>query len=292
MLAFVRAAECRSFVTAGRLLGVSSSAIGKSVMRLEEKLGVRLFNRSTRHISLTEEGALFFDRCRRILEDIENAELELTKLTDSPRGRLRVSMPAVGYRLLMPVLPAFCRAYPNIELELDFSDRLVDVIEEGFDMVIRSGDLNDSRLMARRLRPFRFVLCGAPAYFAERGTPARVQDLAHHACLRFRYPSNGKLQEWSLPEAGAPLDLQLPSTTTFSNVEAVLCAAIGGMGIACLPDFVADEALRDGRLTMILQDPSSVDGMFWMLWPSNRYMVPKLRVLVDFLSSRLTPAAA
>lgn len=289
LLAFVRAAECRSFVAAGRQLGVSPSAIGKSVMRLEAKLGVRLFNRSTRRINLTDEGALFFERCRHILDDIEEAERELSKLTEAPRGRLRISLPAVGYRLLMPALPEFVRAYPEIELDLDFSDRLVDVIEEGFDMVIRSGDPVDSRLMAKPLRPFHFVLCASPDYFARRGVPERPGDLSAHACLRFRYPSSGKLQDWFAGEEHGEAELRLSTAIVLNNVEAVLSAAIGGMGLACLPDFMVEEALRDGRLQSALPGHKAVNGSFWMLWPSSRHMLPKLRVLVDHLFKRLAP---
>jgi DNA-binding transcriptional LysR family regulator len=146
--AFVQAAEARSFTVAGRQLGVSSSAIGKAVARMEERLGVRLFHRSTRSITLTAEGALFLERCRRIFSEIEAAELELSRTQDAPRGTLRVGLPLAGI-LMMPTLVAFMRAYPEITLDLDFSDRVVDVIEEGFDAVVRFADAGDSRLKSR-----------------------------------------------------------------------------------------------------------------------------------------------
>jgi DNA-binding transcriptional LysR family regulator len=285
LFAFVRTAECGSFVAAGRMLGVSASAVGKGVMRLEAKLGVRLLHRSTRQLRLTDEGALFFERCRRILDDIGNAELELARLTEAPRGRVRVSLPAVGYHLLLPVLPEFARRYPEVELDLDFNDRLVDVIDEGFDLVIRSGELADSRLMSRRLRPFELLLCAAPAYLAARGMPRQPSELERHACLRFRFPATGRLQPWFAAEEAGGIEPRLPATMTLNNIEAVLRAAIAGLGLACLPDFIADEALRDGRLVQALPGHRPVQGMFWMLWPTNRHMLPKLRVLVDFLSA-------
>ncbi|MDF3834885.1 LysR family transcriptional regulator [Cupriavidus basilensis] len=286
LYAFVRAAESHSFVAAGRLLGVSPSAIGKSVMRLEARLGIRLFHRSTRQIRLTDEGTLFFERCRRILEEIDDAELELSRLQEAPRGRLRISVPAIGYRLVLPDLAAFSAAYPEIEFDLDFSDRIVDVVEEGFDMVIRSGELTDSRLMARRLRPFRFVLCAAPDYFARRGMPRRPQDLEQHACLRYRFPSSGKLQDWVLTKEAGGAEPRLPAAFTLNSIEGVLAAATSGLGIAYVPDFVARDALREQRLQTALDQYNVVEGTFWMLWPSNRHMLPKLRVLVDFLSRR------
>jgi len=172
LTAFVQAAELRSFVAAGRMLGISASAVGKSIARLEARLGVRLFQRSTRSIALTSEGSVFLERCRRILGEIEAAELELSNSKNAPQGRLRVSLPQVG-SLLNPVLAAFARAYPQVELDLDFSDRRVDVIEEGYDAVVRAGESADSRLMSRQLGQFQLQLVAAPAYLAQHGTPAQ-----------------------------------------------------------------------------------------------------------------------
>jgi DNA-binding transcriptional LysR family regulator len=189
---FVLVAQTRSFTDAGRVLGVSSSAVGKSIARIEERLRVRLFHRSTRSITLTGEGALFLERCRRILAEVEAAEQELTQTAASPRGKLHISLPQVR-GLLMPVLTDFMRAYPDIELDVDFSDRMVDVIEEGFDAVVRTGKPEDSRLMARLLGHYRLVLVGSPDYFAQHGVPLSPQDLSNHACLRHKFCATGKL---------------------------------------------------------------------------------------------------
>jgi DNA-binding transcriptional LysR family regulator len=288
LTAFVRAAETRSYVAAARVLGLSPSAVGKSIARLEARLGVRLFHRSTRSINLTEEGMQFFERCRRILDDLEDAQGALTKNIAAPRGRLRISVPAAGHRLLVPVLPSFRQAYPDVELDIDFSDRMVDVVDEGFDMVIRSGELTDSRLHARPLCPFRFRLCGAPAYFARHGMPTHPHDLSAHMCLRFKYPSSGKLQAWRLSEAGSELvELHVPTAMTLGSIEATLSAAIGGMGIAYLPDFVVEDAMHHQSLLAVLDAYNVVEGNFWMLWPSNRYVLPKLRVWIDYLAATL-----
>ena len=285
---FVQVAEARSFVAAGRVLGISASAIGKSVARLEERLGVRLFHRSTRHIRLTAEGEIFCERARRILDDLADARAMMQQSAQAPQGRLRVSLPVIGYRFLLPHLPEFSQRYPAIELELDFNDHLVDVIEDGVDVAIRSGALADSGLLARRLGPFRLMLLAAPAYLAQRGTPATPHDLAGHACLRFRFPTSGKLQEWVLqPDTVLPA----PSTLVCNNMEAMREACIAGLGIAYMPDFLARDALRSGALSPVLAQCGDLGGQFWMLWPASRQLSPKLRAFVDFMAPRLLAAA-
>jgi DNA-binding transcriptional LysR family regulator len=284
--AFVQAAEYRSFVAAGRHLGVSPSAIGKSIARLEERLGARLFHRSTRSITLTPEGSLFLERCRRIFCEIEAAELELSQANEAPRGRLRVSMP-IADRLMMPVLSAFMRAYPDIELDIDCSDRLVDVIEDGFDAVLRTGEPNDSRLMTRVLGSFRKRLVGSPDYFARMGTPEVPEDLTRHHCLFYRYPTTGKLQPWPLSRNGRDVELDLPATLICNTSAPQIHMAQEGLGIACLPDFTIMDELRAGTLVSVLDDFIPFSGTFRVLWPSSRYLSPKLRVFVDFVAEHL-----
>ncbi|CAO3381525.1 LysR family transcriptional regulator [Azospirillum argentinense] len=287
---FVQVAETRSFVAAGRLLGVSASAVGKSVARLEEKLGVRLFHRSTRSVTLTAEGTLFLERSRRILAEIEAAELELSQASAAPRGRLRVSLPLVS-SLVLPVLGEFMRTYPEIELDLDFTDRMVDVIEEGFDAVVRTGEPADSRLSARRLGSFRLLLVASPDYLARRGTPRTPADLRRHACLHYRFPNSGKLESWALRQAPGEPDLQLPTSMICNNIETRVCFALQGLGIAYLPDFAIREPLADGRLETVLPDHVERTGVFHVLWPASKHPSPKVRALVDFLRARVFPAA-
>ncbi|WP_091879742.1 LysR family transcriptional regulator [Phyllobacterium sp. OV277] len=286
LFAFVRSAETLSFVAAGRSLGVSASAVGKTIARLEQRLDVRLFQRSTRRISLTEEGQLFYERCRRIIDDLGDAESMLSRTKEAPRGRLRVSLPTIGYRFLLPHLPEFEELYPEIELDLDFNDQIVNVIEEGFDAVIRSGDLPDSSLMARRLGPFRQVLTASSAYLDRRGTPGILGDLVHHACLRYRFPTSGKLQDWVMGGATEG-ELRLSSALVCNNMEALYGATIRGLGIAYMPDFLVADAVKTGQLHTLLDDCFVQTGQFWVLWPSNRHLSPKLRVFVDFIAPRL-----
>lgn len=285
MAVFIQVAETRSFVAAGRLLGVSASAVGKRVARLEERLGVRLFHRSTRSITLTSEGALFLQRSRRVLAEIDAAERELTLTAGIPHGRLRVSLPLVS-SLVLPILADFMQQYPAVELDLDFADRKVDVVEEGFDAVVRTGELSDSRLSARLLGTFRIALAGAPDYFAQHGMPQKPADLEHHTCLHYRYPNTGKLEVWPLRREPDAPEVRLPTSMICNNIETRLCFALRGRGITCLPDFAIRDAVRDGRLVTILDEYVERTVAFRVLWPASRHMTPKLRVFIDFLVQR------
>ncbi|ALM54109.1 LysR family transcriptional regulator [Halomonas huangheensis] len=285
---FVQVAETRSFVAASRLLGVSASAVGKSVARLEEKLGVRLFHRSTRSVTLTAEGALFLERSRRILAEIEAAEMELSQATAAPHGRLRISLPMVSSPML-PVLGKFMREYPEIELDLDFTDRLVDVVEEGFDAVVRAGEPTDSRLVARKLGSFRSVLVASPDYLAQRGIPKVPADLLEHTCLHYRFPHTGKLEPWELRRAEGEPELQLRTSMICNNIETRVRFALQGLGIAYLPEFAIEEPLSDGRLHTVLTSYAQRTGAFYVLWPASKYPSPKVRALVDFLHARVLP---
>ncbi|TCV92083.1 LysR family transcriptional regulator [Luteibacter rhizovicinus] len=285
IVTFVQTAESLSFVGAARHLGVSASAVGKTVAKLEKTLGVRLFQRSTRTVRLTDEGCLFYERCRKVLDDLHDAEAMVSEAAQTPRGRLRVSLPTIGYRFLVPHIAEFHRLYPDVELDLDFSDRLVDIIEDGFDAVIRSGDLPDSRLMSRLLGPFRFVLCAAPAYLAIHGMPKNIADLANHACLQFRFPTSGKIRGW--PFADASPGTQANSPLTCSNMEAIRAVTVEGLGLGYMPDFLARSAIADGTLKHVPLNLPADEGRFWVLWPSSRQLSPKIRVFVDFVCARL-----
>ena len=279
---FVQTAESLSFVGAARQLGISASAVGKSIARLEKSLGARLFQRSTRTIRLTDEGKLFYEQCRKVLDDLRDAEAMVSEASQTPRGRLRVSLPTIGYRFLVPHVAAFHQLYPDVELDLDFSDRLVDVIEEGFDAVIRSGELPDSRLVSRLLGPFRFVLCAAPSYVQRRGMPASIAALREHDCLQFRFPISGKVRDWPFAHAGTSRH-----ALTCSNMEAIRAVTIEGLGLGYMPDFLARSALTEGSLLRIPLELPADEGRFWVVWPSSRQLSPKIRVFVDFVCARL-----
>lgn len=283
---FVKVAETRSFVAAGKALGVSASAVGKRVARLESRLAVRLFHRSTRSITLTAEGALFLERSRRILAEIEATEAELSQASQAPRGKLRVSLPQVS-SMIVPLLSDFIGQYPQIELDLDFSDRMVDIVGEGFDVVLRAGEPSDSRLNARRLGDFRHVLVGSPTYFAEHGIPRHPRELARHAGLHYRFLTTGKLQRWPLRRADNGADHEVPVSMVCNHLETRICFAMRGHGIACLPDFTITQQLERGELVTVLDEHLDHGGCLYLLWPSGRQMSPKLRVFIDFMEQRL-----
>jgi DNA-binding transcriptional LysR family regulator len=279
---FVETAQTQSFIAAGRKMGISASAVSKSISRLEERVGVRLFQRSTRTVRLTSEGEVFLERCRRILDEIQTAEDELSTMTSSPRGRLKVGLALVA-GLPLPVIAGFMERYPEIELDLDFTDRLVDVIDEGFDVVIRGSALKDSRLMSRPLGPYRSCLVAAPAYLEKRGIPTKPADLLNHSCLHYRWKNSGKLYQW--PFKKSPFDgpgESLPVTMICTNVEALVYLAQAGRGIACAPDFAVKESLADGRLKLVLDSHLAGGSTFHVVWPSSRQMAPKVRVFVDY----------
>jgi DNA-binding transcriptional LysR family regulator len=251
---FLHVAKTRSFTEAGRLLGVSSSAVGKSIARLEERLETRLFHRSTRSITLTAEGASFLERCRRIVAEAEAAEFDLCKSSNAPRGKLRVSLPQVH------------------------------------GLVIRTGSPGDSRLVARSLGQFRLVLVGTPEYFRERGVPQAPADLANHGCLRHTFHNTGKFEHWPLRRAVDAPEPLLPTRFVSTSIEAVDHAVRSGLGIACLPDFMVREAVARGELQQVLDEHLEHSGTFWLLWPASRHTAAKLRVFIDHLCARLFPA--
>ncbi|KAF1014197.1 MAG: HTH-type transcriptional regulator PgrR [Stenotrophomonas maltophilia] len=283
---FVLAADSRSFVETARLQGITASATGKCVARLEHALVVRLFHRSTRSITLTAEGQLFLARCRRILDEAEAARAELAQQRAAPSGVLRISLPLVG-DLSLPLLAEFMHRYPQIRLELDFTDRLVDVIEEGFDAVLRVSEPSDSRLNARRLGVFPRTLVASPAYLAAHGEPRSPADLLQHRCLHYRFPSSGKLEPWPLRWPDGQVPQELPVNMVSNTVEARVALALHGCGIAFVPTHAVQHALADGRLRTVLDDAVHSCGVFYLLWPSGRHVLPKLRVFIDFMSERL-----
>ncbi|PZU83503.1 MAG: LysR family transcriptional regulator [Shinella sp.] len=286
--AFVQSAETGSYVAAGRKLGLSASAVGKAVARLEQRLEVRLFHRNTRNMTLTEEGRLFLERCRRIFEEVEAAEAELAQSNRTPRGRLRVSLPLVGM-LLTPVMADFMRAWPEVQLDLDFTDRLVDVIEEGFDAVVRTGQPSDSRLMSRNVGRFRLKIVASPSYLARWGVPETPDDLENHQCLHQRSPSTGKLRPWPFAHAERREKIVLPERMSATAVDPLIELAMDGMGIACLPPFAIRRAIAEGRLVPILDEWISETDQFNVLWPASRQITPKLRAFIDFMAEHLQP---
>jgi DNA-binding transcriptional LysR family regulator len=286
MAVFARVVEAESFSGAARALGLSKSAVSKRVSGLEQRLGLRLLNRTTRRLSLTEAGAAFYQGCQRVVAEAAAAERAVSHLASAPRGRLKVNAPmSFGVCHLGPALPDFLARYPELTVELTLNDRVVDLIEEGFDIAIRIAPLTETSLVARRLAPNRSLLCAAPAYLKARGRPGSVAELSHHACLLYSYQAVGDL--WSLKGPEGERRVRVSGPLRVNNGDAILAAALGGLGIALLPGFICGDDLRAGRLVRILPDWGLTPQRdISAVYPAARHLSPKVRVFIDFLVER------
>jgi DNA-binding transcriptional LysR family regulator len=282
---FAQTAEAGSFVGAGRRIGLSASAVGKSIARLEERFGVRLFHRSTHSVTLTPEGVLFLDRCRRILAEMESATQELSLSHMAVRGPIRVSLPTWAV-FFMPTFGKFMQAYPAARLDIDLTDRLVDLIGEGYDLVLRTGDVRDSRLMGRVIGRFKHAIVASPSYLAVHGTPERPEDLRSHLCLHRRHPETGKIDAWPLARGDADHALDLPVAAVVNTVEARIELAERGAGIACVPADAVAAQIGDGRLQTLLDGHLLDAGTIRLLWPADLKTAYNIRTLIDFIVER------
>jgi LysR family transcriptional regulator, regulator for bpeEF and oprC len=282
--AFVRVVEAKSFAAAAQTMGVTPSGISKSVARLEQRLGVRLLNRTTRSLSLTDAGATFFNRCRDALRSVDEAEDALASERGKPRGRLRIDMPlAIGRAFVIPALPRFMVKYPDIDLQLSMTDRLVDMDEEGIDIVVRVGALKDSSLVARELWEPRIQLCASPDYLRRRGTPLVPEDVLQHECVNFFNPNTGQLMEWTFEKGTERRSILAPGRLAFNNGEAVVDAVIAGAGLGMAFGPLLERSAAAGLVQPILGDWVQGSRKMWALYRKERQSSPKIRAFVDFL---------
>jgi DNA-binding transcriptional LysR family regulator len=276
---FSKVAALGSFTAAAAELGITASAVSKQVRALEERLGVRLLQRTTRSVSLTPEGRGFFERLRDVLSDAEEAELEVAQLRSELRGRLRIGAPMdFGRAHLAAPLAAFAAAHPGLSLDIEFSDRFVDVVEEGFDMVIRIGDLPDSSMVARRLAPCRRMLCAAPHYLAEHGAPSSPRELRRHVRIGYAYEAE---RSWRFRD-GERINVPIRHRTNNGYMLAAL--ACEGLGIALIPTFLVADELREGRLVALFEDTLIGEIGIHAVYAHRRLLSNKVRQLIDFLS--------
>jgi DNA-binding transcriptional LysR family regulator len=289
--AFVQAAEAGGFTLAAERLGLSKSGIAKSVSRLEDRLGIRLFNRTTRSFSLTSEGQAFYESCVRALTELETAEAALASRHQNPQGRLRVDLPVVfGRRWVVPALLDIGARYPDLELEISLTDRRVDPIEEGIDLVIRIGELDDSAvLIARHLGVQTSVVCASPGYLAAHGRPASLDDLGRHACIAFG--RGGRVTPWVfVSPSGQLITKTVRGQFSFNHSDAILDAALAGNGLALLSTWLIADQLGTGQLVSVLPEIATQGFPIYALWSQTRHLAPKVRVVVDELVSRFLPA--
>lgn len=283
VLTFVVAARSHSFTEAAERLGISKSAVGKSIARLEERLGTQLFHRSTRRISLTADGEAYFSACSAGLEEISTAERGLGPGDREPSGRLRVDMPvAFGRRVGAPLLFEIAQKYPALQLNITFSDHLVDPIEEGIDLLVRFGELKDtSGLVARPLMRQRWVICASPSYLAQAGEPQDLPDLAHHHCIVGH--RRGQPLSWRVRLEGETVRYAPPSTHQIGDGEVMIIGAVAGVGLCQMPYSLLKEDIDAGRLVEVLQEfePEPID--VHAVWPKVSHLRPKVRYVVDEL---------
>jgi DNA-binding transcriptional LysR family regulator len=286
--AFVHVAEAKSFTAAAERLSLSRSAVGKSVLRLEDRLGVRLLQRTTRSVSLTGEGAVFLERCIRIVADLDEAEMSMLSHSQTPRGRLRLELPVSFGRLhVLPIVNQFMSKWPEISVNVSFSDRFVDLIDEGVDLAIRLGGSDDSRLMTRLLAPHRLVTCASPEYLEKHGAPANIEELAYHSCLAFVH--GGRAGDWRFNVGGQVRTVAVNGRFSSTNAEALRDATVAGYGIARLATFLIDNDLRSGRLVPFLAEYSTDGPAVRAVYPSSRHLSPKVRALIDELLTAWRP---
>jgi DNA-binding transcriptional LysR family regulator len=289
MLAFVRVVEHQSFSAAAAALGVTPSAVSKLVSRLENRLGVRLLHRTTRRLTLTSEGNVYFARARRILTDIEEAETEMKKSRGAPRGRLHVNTSnAFGVHQLVPALPEFLMRYSEIEVELSITDRVVDLVGEHADVMIRAGPISDiMSLSARKIAEFDRTICAAPSYLARCGVPRTSADLTNHVCIVMSIPSS----PWPFRTRDGITYLEIAPRVKTDNGEAALRLALDGIGIVRLADVIVGEPIRRGLLVPLLTDIHKSEPLpLSAIYEPGRHRLPKVGVFLDFLIEKFTCA--
>ncbi len=288
---FAKVAEERSFAGAARAMGVSVATVSRAVSRLEERLGARLFNRTSRRLALTDFGHSLAERAMRLCEEAEAAENAAREMSSRPRGLIRLAVPMTfGVRWVAPLLPDFFRLYPEISIDLHLSDATVDLVGEGFDAALRIAVLPDSSLMARRLCPVAPVVLAAPSYISRHGLPRHPRDLKDHHCLGYAYRRRQDI--WHFTNSAGEEESVTPSgPLRVTNAEALVPMLLDGLAIAELPEFMAAEHLADGRLTAILTDWSLPKGGLYFITPSARTRPAKVGALADFLVERLSDPA-
>ncbi|MEY4762992.1 MAG: hypothetical protein RLZZ200_2848 [Pseudomonadota bacterium] len=286
MRVFAAVVDAASFVAASDTLGLSKAAVSRYVSELEQRLGVRLMHRTTRKLSLTPEGEVFLARCRDILSSIEASEAEISTRSVTTSGLLKVTVPvSYGISHLAPLWSEFLDKHPQVTLDVQLADRVIDLVDEGFDLAVRIARLPDSSLVSRRLATTRLVLCAAPGYLQRRGTPAHPSELAQHEVLGYSLMSMGDLWQFNGPEG--PVSVKVRPRMWSNNGDTCNAAALQGAGIQLQPTFLVEQQLARGQLVEILPLYRSIELGIYAVYPSRKFVLPKVRALVEHLSTRL-----
>ena len=285
---FVQVVESGSFTAAAKRLSLSKSVVSKYVTRLENRVGARLLNRTTRRLSVTEAGQTFYERSRRGLLEIEEAEAEVSRLQGEPRGTLRVNTPmSFGVLHIAPAIPEFLRRYSELSIDMHLDDRRVDVIEEGFDVSVRISDLPDSSLIARRVGPCRHAIVASPEYLKRHGTPRTPKELRDHNVITYQYQQSAL--EWHFQAAGeTPISVPVSGSIQMTNSLALREAVLNGAGITRTPTFIVGRDLQDGTLQAVLTNYETLEVSIYVVFPQRHLLAPKVRAFVDFMTERIS----
>jgi DNA-binding transcriptional LysR family regulator len=287
MQVFVRVVEAGNFSKAARQLNLAPTSISRQVVALEDKLGVRLLNRTTRRQRLTEAGLLYFDRVKQILNEIDTANLAVSTLEATPSGTLRVTAPITFGRLyIVPALNTFLERYPNLHVSLTLTDSVTDLVEEGYDVAVRIGELADSRLITRKLATTERIICASPAYLNRAGVPSHPRDLDSHNCLVFQTAADDAV--WQFSDRGGAYNVRVRGDFSTNSADAIRTAALEGLGLARVPTWLVARDIRRGALNAVLTDDNSTlePLSIHALYAHNRHLSPKVRAFVDFLVER------
>ncbi|MCW3173084.1 LysR substrate-binding domain-containing protein [Shewanella subflava] len=280
---FVAVAQTESFTQAASRLGISTAQVSRQVSQLENRLTTKLFYRTTRKVSLTEEGAVYFRHCRQVLDGLEEAERAISSLHQSPQGLIRMTAPVTyGERFVMPIVLNFMEKYPQVEVICELTNKQLDLVDGSYDLAIRLGRLADSSLVAKCLTSRRQYVCASPAYLQQYGVPQTLADLNQHHCLI------GTNSHWHFDEQGKEKVIKVQGRLQCSSGLTLLDAALRGMGVVQLPGYYVNEAIKQGQLVVVLASFQQAKEGIWALYPQNRHLSAKVRLLVDMLSEQLT----
>lgn len=286
MRVFAQVVDAGSFVAAADALGMSKPAVSRHVSELEQRLGVRVLHRTTRKLSLTPEGEVFLARCRDILASIDASEAEISTRTETASGLLRISVPvSFGLRHLAPLWSAFLHRHPRVTLDVQLTDRIIDLVDDGLDLAVRIAQLPDSSLISRQLASTRLVLCAAPAYLKRRGAPRQLKDLAAHDLLGYSLLTTNDQWQFTGPQGTETVKIQ-PRLWS-NNGDTCIASAVDGLGIVLQPTFLVAEALASGQLVEVLPQHRGAELGIYAVYPSRKFVLPKVRALIDFLSEQL-----
>lgn len=286
MLAFTRVVELTSFTKAAASLNLPKATLSAQVLALEKRLRVKLLNRTTRHVSVTPDGAAYYERAVRLLSDLEETEAAVSDAATVPKGRLRVDVPgSFGRRFIVPALPDFFARYPEIDLEVGCTDRPVDLLQEGIDCVIRGGEILDDSLVARRLGNYQMVTCATPAYLEKAGTPLTLADLDRHMLVNFFSPKTGKIFPFEYVNDGIQTAVQGQRRISLNDADACIEACLASLGIAQLPTLLMRDYVASGQLRVVLSQYPTLARPFYVLYPQNRHLSTKVRAFVEWAAA-------